>query len=56
MKVLEIGTEVVTRPAVLMELGLRRYLHRTPAKPVPEGHGILPKLGYNPKCYYGDWI
>lgn len=53
-KILEIGTGSGYQTAVLMELGAKVYSIERQKSLFDKTKVLLPKLGYNPKLYYGD--
>ena len=53
-KILEIGTGSGYQTAVLMELGAKVYSIERQKSLFDRTKILLPKLGYNPKLYYGD--
>jgi len=53
-KILEIGTGSGYQTAVLMELGAKVYSIERQKSLFDKTKILLPKLGYNPKLYYGD--
>ena len=53
-KILEIGTGSGYQTAVLMELGAKVFSIERQKSLFDKTKILLPKLGYNPKLYYGD--
>src|ERR1039458_3912007 len=53
-KILEIGTGSGYQTAILMELGAKVFSIERQKSLFDKAKVLLPKLGYNPKLYYGD--
>ena len=53
-KILEIGTGSGYQAAVLLEMGATVYTIERQKELYLKTQSILPKIGYNPKCFYGD--
>jgi protein-L-isoaspartate(D-aspartate) O-methyltransferase len=53
-KVLEVGTGSGYQSAVLLELGAIVYTIERQRELYTKTQSILPKIGYNPKFFYGD--
>src|SRR6185436_8436000 len=53
-KVLEIGTGSGYQTTVLLELGARVYTIERQKELYDKAIAFFPKLGYAPKCFYGD--
>jgi protein-L-isoaspartate(D-aspartate) O-methyltransferase len=53
-KILEIGTGSGYQAAVLLELGASVYTIERQRELYLKTQSILPQIGYNPKCFYGD--
>src|ERR1700722_16959122 len=53
-KILEIGTGSGYQTAVLLELGAKVFSIERQKTLFDRAKVLLPKLGYNPKLYYGD--
>jgi protein-L-isoaspartate(D-aspartate) O-methyltransferase len=54
MKVLEIGTGSGYQAAILLELGVKLFTIERQKSLYDKAKILLPKMGYNPKFYYGD--
>ena len=53
-KILEIGTGSGYQAAVLLEMGATVYTIERQKELYLKTQSILPKIGYDPKCFYGD--
>ena len=53
-KILEVGTGSGYQAAVLLELGATVYTIERQLELYQRAQTILPKIGYNPKLFYGD--
>jgi protein-L-isoaspartate(D-aspartate) O-methyltransferase len=53
-KILEVGTGSGYQAAVLIEMGASVYTIERQRELYLKTQSILPQIGYNPKCFYGD--
>lgn len=53
-KVLEVGTGSGYQTCILLELGAKVYTIERQKLLYDNARVLLPKLGYTPKCFYGD--
>jgi protein-L-isoaspartate(D-aspartate) O-methyltransferase len=53
-KILEVGTGSGYQASVLIEMGASVYTIERQRELYLKTQSILPQIGYNPKCFYGD--